>query len=314
MACDGRSKITKVKGDAFAMVIHKFLASPKFQDLAQSTQVGYRHLLSLAERPDVLGAVPVDQMRPALVQAFLDCLSDKPATQKCAQTAIKSLEKWALVRDLLPHAISTGTEAQGGDGGHIPWTDDQVALAEQHARPHLARMITLAANTGQRGSDLVKMRWTDIEDYDGRPGINVDQVKTGLKIWVPLTVPLIAALATWERRPGFILLKEDNRPFTRPQLSDRWLRERDTNAALAPIREAGLVMHGLRGAAVVRLRRAGVPGPLICDMIGMSPPMVARYSRFSVQRDNAVAGADILDRTVIERARERKMRRNGDEA
>lgn len=308
MPHDGRPKATRIKGDAFAAVIRLFLASSKFQGLAASTQVGYRHLLGLAERPDILGAVPIDQMRPALVQAFLDGLSDKPATQKCAQTAIKSLEKWALVRDLLPRAISTGTEAPGSDGGHIPWTDDHVALAEHHAKLHLSRMVTLAGNTGQRGSDLVKMRWSDLEDYEGRPGINVDQVKTGLKIWVPLTAPLIAAMATWERRPGFILLKEDGRAFTRPQLSDQWLRERDTNVALAAIREAGLVMHGLRGTAVVRLRRAGVPVALICDMVGMSPQMVARYSRFSVQRDNAVAGADILDRTVIERAREKKVR------
>ena len=309
MPRDGRPKVIKVKQETFATVIRAFLASDKFAGLALSTRVNYRHLLNLAERPDTLGAISIDEMRPALVQAFLDGLSDKPATQRCAQTALRSLEKWAIVRDKLPRSIMLGTEAPGGDGGHLPWTDEQVALAERHTRPHIARVITLAANTGQRGSDLVKMRWTDIEDYDGRPGINVDQVKTGLKIWIPLTAPLIAALATWERRPGFILLKEDGHPFTRPQLSDQWLRERDTRPALTSIREAGLVMHGLRGTAVVRLRRAGVPSPLICDMVGMSPAMVARYSRFSVQRENALAAVHILDRTAGERARAKSDRK-----
>ena len=89
-------------------------------------------------------------------------------------------------------------------------------------------MIALAANTGQRGSDLVRMRWNDIEMVDGRPGINVTQQKTGLVIWVPFTQELMAAVATWERRPEFILLKEDGHPFTHQQLSDQWLRERDT--------------------------------------------------------------------------------------
>jgi hypothetical protein len=154
MPHDERPKATKIKGETFAAVIRAFLASPKFEALAHSTRVHYRHLLHLAQRPDVLGAVPVNEMRPALTQAFLDGLSDRPGQQKCAQTAIKSLERWALVRDLLPSAISTGTEAPGGDGGHVPWTDDQVALAEEHARPHLSHVITLAANTGQRGSDL----------------------------------------------------------------------------------------------------------------------------------------------------------------
>src|SRR5712671_3413642 len=99
MQRDGRPKATKIKGDVFAAVIRKFLACPKFspnydQDdvLAKSTQTSYRHLLGIAERPDVLGAAPVEQMRPALVQAFLDGFADRPATQKNAQTAIKALE------------------------------------------------------------------------------------------------------------------------------------------------------------------------------------------------------------------------------
>jgi integrase len=299
-----RPRAIKVKPESFARVIRAFMASDKFQTkLAPSTKSNYGHLLRIAERPDVLGAVSVEQMRPALVQAFLDGFADRPAQQKMAQTAIKSLEKWALVRDLLPHAISTGTEAPGSDGGHVPWTDDQVAFAEQHVRPHLARVITLAANTGQRGSDLVKMRWTDIEEYEGRPGINVRQLKTGLEIWVPFTRQLMTAISTWERRPGFILLKEDGHPFRRQQLSDQWLRERDTRPALAPIREAGLRLHGLRGTAVVRLRRAGATVPQICDMVGMSPLMVARYCRYSDQRGNALAAVYTLERTAAERSR-----------
>jgi len=234
-----RQRAIKVKAESFATVIRKFLASPKFDALADSTRTSYRHLLGIAERPDVLGAVSTEEIRPALIQAFLDGLADRPATQKNAQTAMKSLERWAVVRDLLPRPITTGTEAPGSDGGHVPWTDEQVAIAEVRARPHLARVITLAANTGQRGSDLVKMRWTDIEEVDGRPGINVRQIKTGLEIWVPFTQALMTVMSSWERRPGFILLKEDGHPFTRQQLSDQWLRERDTKAVLAPLKEAG---------------------------------------------------------------------------
>jgi integrase len=310
MPRDGRPKATRIKTETFAAVIRAFLVSPKFEALARSTQVHYRHLLLLAQRPDTLGAVPVDEMRPALVQAFLDGLSDRPAQQKCAQTAIKSMERWALVRDLLPRAISTGTEAPGGDGGHVPWTDEQVALAEQGARPHLSRVITLAANTGQRGSDLVRMRWSDIEEFDGRTGIKVTQMKTGLQLWIPLTAALQAAISSWERRPGFILLKQDGLPWTREQLSNQWERERGTNAALAPLREAGLVMHGLRGTAVVRLRRAGATIPQISDMVGMSAQMVTRYCRYSVQRENALAAVYILDRTAGERSRDKIIKKS----
>lgn len=308
MAPGGRSKASKISVGTFASVIRAFLASKKFADLAESTQWGYRHALKLAEHPESLGPVPVDELRPALVQAFLDGLADRPAAQRTAQTAIKSLEKWAIVRDLLPQQISLGTEAPGSDGGHVPWTDEQVAYAEATAPPHISRVITLAANTGQRGSDLVKMRWTDIEDFDGQPGINVLQVKTGLQIWVPLTAALRSVLGTWERRPGFLILKEDGHPFTRQQLSNQWLRLRDTNPAFADHRAGSLVIHGLRGTAVVRLRRAGASIPQIGDMVGMSGPMVARYCRFSVQRENALAAVYLLDRTAGERSQDRSKK------
>lgn len=297
-----------IKSDTFASVIRQFMASSKFQNLAVSTQSNYGHPLKLAQLPESLGAIPVQEMRPALVQAFLDGLADRPAAQKSAQTAIKSLERWAIVRDLLPRAISTGTEAPGSDGGHVPWTDEQVTLAEHYARPHIARAVTMAANTGQRGSDLVRMRWQDIEIVEGRPGIKVTQVKTGLELWVPFTAALQASISGWERRPGFILLKEDGHPWTREQLSDQWLRERNTKAALAPLREAGLVMHGLRGTAVVRLRRAGATVLQIGDAVGMSAQMVARYCRYSVQRENALAAVYTLDRTAIERTLSNKRK------
>src|SRR6266446_5384434 len=290
-----RRRSGHIKGGTFAAVIRAYMMSPKYDALARSTRVSYGYLLRLAEQPETLGALPVDVIRPALVQAFLDGLADRPAQQQKAQTALKAVEKWAIVRDLLPYPITTGTEAPGGTGGYEPWTDEQVELAERCCRPHLSRVITLASNTGQRGSDLVKMRWSDIEEYDGRPGINVIQKKSGLVIWIPLTQELMRAIATWERRPTFILLKEDGLPFTRAQLSDQWLRERNTRPALAPLKEARLVLHGLRATAVVRLRRAGATTGQITGMVGMSENMVNRYCRFSVQRENALAAVHYLD-------------------
>ena len=296
-----RRRADKIKGGTFAAVIRAYMTSAKFASLAPSSRRSYSYLLGLAERPDTLGAVPVDIIRPALVQAFLDGLADRPGQQRVARTALKAVERWAIVRDMLAYPICTGTEAAGPGDGHEPWTEDQVALAERCAKPHLARVITLASNTGQRGSDLVKMRWSDLEDYEGRPGINVAQQKTGVRIWVPLTQELMRAIASWERRPTFILLKEDGLPWTRDQLSNQWLKARDRSPALAPLKAAGLVLHGLRATAVVRLRRAGATTLQIASMVGMSELMVTRYCRLSVQRENAIAAVHHLDRTKGER-------------
>ncbi len=50
-----------------------------------------------------------------------------------------------------------------------------------------------------------------------------------------MTELLEAAIGTWEKRPGFLILKPNGLPFRREQLSDHWLRERTKNAALAPL-------------------------------------------------------------------------------
>jgi integrase len=308
MRHDTRS--AKIKAGTFAEVIHLYLASPKFEGLAQSTKEGYRYLLGKAERPELLGAVPVGVIRPSLVQAFLDGLSNKPALQKYARAALKAVERWAIVRDLLPRSITIGTEAPGGDGGYEPWTDEQVRLAETHAKPHLARAVTLGSNTGQRGSDLVKMRWSDIEEYDGLLGINVVQKKTGLPIWIPFTQELTRAIGTWERRPTFILLSRDGLPLTRHDLSDQWRLERDTNPLLAPLKQTDRVLHGLRATAIVRLRRAGATTGQIKDMVGMSEQMVNHYCRKSVQRENAIAAVHYLN--AGRTGQQRDMRKLGD--
>ena len=71
------------------------------------------------------------------------------------------------------------------------------------------------------------------------------------------------------------------------------------NEALAPLREAGLVLHGLRATAVVRARKAGASVLQIASMFGMSEPMVARYSRLAEQEEMALAAVHYLDRTPV---------------
>jgi integrase len=282
------------------------LASPKFAKLAAGTQVNYRHLLELAGARGILGDVKVTVIRPRLVQLFLDGLADRPGAQTNAKVALKAVEKWAIVRDLLPYPITTGTEVVGGGDGHHPWSEQQVETAVRHACPDVARAIMLAASTGQRGSDLIRMRWSDVETADGRSisvdarmGINVRQRKTGLRLWIPLSNAIAAAMASWERAPGAILRNHGQPWRNRDQLTKAWKRQRDTKAELVPCR--GLVMHGLRATACVRLSRLGATTRQIADMVGLSEPMVARYCRFSSQKENAMAAVLRLDGTPWQR-------------
>jgi len=283
-------------------VLDEYEASPNFTKNAGTTQANYRRILRWAH--DVLGAIPIGDLKPSLVQYALDKLADRPAAQFNAKAVLGAVDKWAAVRDKLPREITKGTEAPGSDGGHQPWTDTQVALAEREARPDLSRVVTIAVNTGQRGSDIVRMRLTDLEErtdpatHARVAGIHVVQQKTGLRLWVPLTDALAAKIAEWRRDigpPWLLVTRPSGEPYTRPLLSWHWNKERDTNSALATISEAGLALHGLRATCVVRLRQRGASVLQICSMVGMSEPMVARYSRLADQGDMAMAAVHYLN-------------------
>jgi integrase len=241
------------------------------------------------------------------VQFFLDGLADTPSKQKNAQAVLRAVEKFAMAHDLLPGTITRGTYTVPSDGGHEPWSDSHVALAEAHARPDLARIVTLMVHTGQRGSDIVRMRWADVEEHDGTAGINVTTQKVGRRLWIPFSAELRGILATWERRPPFFLvLRPGGEPYTRELLSWHWNHERDTNALLEPLAQAKAVLHGLRATCVVRLRHRRATSLEIASMIGMSLPMVERYSRFADQRDLALAAIHHFDAGTTGTLGERK--------
>lgn len=301
-----RPKPHKIADGDFAAVIRDYLASPDFNSgLEPSSQVLYRHILKLASRYDTLGALSVHVIRPALVQAFLDGLAATPGKQKNARGVLSAVEKWAMVRDRLPMPITRGTYVTNSeDGGHEPWPDSWIDLAVRHARADLARVVQLAYHTGQRGSDIVRMRFSDIDEQTDpvtgirHTGITVRRTqKVGLRLWIPCTAELLTAIATWERRPPFFLVLNpfSGEPYTRENLSWHWNKERDTNALLEPLAKGQAVLHGLRASCVVRLRSRGANSLQIQYMVGMSPQMVERYSRLADQRAMAIAAVHQLD-------------------
>lgn len=287
------------------------MASPNFTKNSAATQSSWRHELTLAE--EILGHFSNNEIHQADIQQFLDGIAEYPGKQMVALTALKQVDKWALVRRKLATPVTFGCEVLGCDGGHIPWTDEQVLIGEKYAGDGFSRVITLASNTGQRISDFTRMCWNDLEPFEGRMGVNIrgGQKKTKRSQWVPLTQELATALETWERRLGPLVLTPAGAPWNPRSISTRWARERRTNPDLAPLRNVefegmcrDLTLHGLRGTACVRLLRAGATTRQIADMVGMSEPTVKRYTRFTEQKQNALAGVRHLDRTTIERKKE----------
>ncbi|PVA05713.1 tyrosine-type recombinase/integrase [Thalassorhabdomicrobium marinisediminis] len=142
----------------------------------------------------------------------------------------------------------------------------------------------LLLGSGQRIGDVLKMKWSDLEDG----GLNVKQGKTGKPLWVPLTAQLHAALDATPKRSVFILTNE---AATGP-----W-SYRGAAQAIRKIRaQIGALdydNHALRYTAAVELLNAGADDDVIAAVPGQSTAMVRHYTRSARQKVRALKAREI---------------------
>jgi hypothetical protein len=93
---------------SFYDLCQRFLESEKFASLSPGSQDLWRRELEFARAPLCLGAVSLADLRPALIQRYLDGWHHKPGKQANALRALRALEKWAVARDLLQRPMTLG--------------------------------------------------------------------------------------------------------------------------------------------------------------------------------------------------------------
>lgn len=247
--------------------------------LSEGTQRQYRRQLNLARK--VWGDLNVDGLRPVHVRAMMQKYANTPGKANNFLWCMSALSAWARVNDHISQSFIEGVKAFDlSDRGHKPWTPEQIAVI--HALPDsmMRRGLFLYLYTGQRGSDVVRLGWTDIDEG----GFALAQQKTGREVWIPIVPELAAEMATWEKRPGPFLLLERGKPFSRTRFWRHFNELREQTPALAKV-----TLHGLRSTAVIMLRRTGLEILQISDIVGMSPQMIQRYCRFADKKASGKA-------------------------
>jgi len=171
---------------------------------------------------------------------------------------------------------------------------------DQDCPPHLQFVRMGLHYTGQRGGDVVAMKWAD---FDGKR-IYVVQEKTGTKLWLNCPKPLLAALRREQRKTNreYIFHHAYDAPFANAQTLSQAIKNR--------LRDLGLTdytMHGLRKNAGMELALAGCTVPEIMAVLGHKTPKMALFYVQQVQQadmnENAVAKWD----AAIEQRTARKV-------
>jgi len=249
--------------------------------LSDGTKEQYKRSLGVVR--GAWGDLRADALRPSHVQALMERLAATPGKANNVLDGLRAMCRWANgPREMLTRDPTAGVAHFEDGEGHKPWTPEHLRLADEKFTGMLRRGYVLGRYTGQRISDVVRLGFTDIDEG----GFSLRQKKTGVQPWCPIFPELEAEIATWEKRPGPFLLQDNGKPFTTNLLWKLFDKAREDHPELADA-----VWHGLRANSVIHLRQSNYSIAQISDMIGMSPPMVERYSRYA---DRKAGGKAVL--------------------
>lgn len=159
------------------------------------------------------------------------------------------------------------------DRSGIIWTDDDLAELEKVAPPEIMWAARLAALTGLRQADLLRLSWSHI----GSLAIEVRTRKTGSTATIPLYGALRTLLAAIPKRATTVLTTTKGRPW-KTGFGASWQ---------TVVKAAGIDkhFHDLRGTAVTKLYVADLTIREIGVIVGWSEPSVETIINRYVKRD-----------------------------
>lgn len=150
------------------------------------------------------------------------------------------------------------------------WRPADLNAFRRVASSEMRLALEMALWTGQRQSDLLKLKWSS---YDGNR-LAFRQGKRGRRVDMPLPKPLRQILDELIRRADTILTAPSGEPWRtdpRPTHFQHLWRRTTLEAGLD-----GLHFHDLRGTACTRLAEAGATPSEIAAMLGWSLSSVNR--------------------------------------
>jgi integrase len=161
----------------------------------------------------------------------------------------------------------------------VIWSDEDLDALLAHASTEMAWAARLAALTGLRRGDLVKLAWTHIGEF-------AIELKTGKSkgrrtVTIPMIKDLRALLATIPKRATTVLTSSDKRPWTGDGLGSSWWKL----IQVSGLKDKGLRFHDFRGTAATRLFRANLSLREIAEMLGWSEDRVEKIINRYVKRD-----------------------------
>lgn len=275
-----------------AKMIDAYERSPEWANLAGNTRKSYRRHLDYFRAK--IGTFDPDRIRTRHLNEMRDALADKPTDANRKIACLSALYSWGQSQDWCktnPAIVVKKLAPTGRKRG--PWPLDLIDAARKTATGRDLLLFELLLGTGQRISDVLNMRWGDM---DG-DGITVTQAKTKAKVYIPLTDRLRRILAETPKRGLWTVCQNNGQ---RVSYNLAW---KDMMALRVAIGAKGYDIHSLRHSAASEI--ASLPG-MTADHVraitGHSAvEMVRLYAGEAMQKARAKEAQAARNRTRPER-------------
>lgn len=172
------------------------------------------------------------------------------------------------------------------DRSEIIWADDDMAALKAKCSVEIALAVDLAAHTGLRVSDLIKLSWSHVGEHaivmnTGKRSGKSKKVKQAI---VPLYADLKALLDRIPKRATTVLTSSKKRPWTYNGLASSF---GEAKAETWPEGD-DLHFHDLRGTAATKFYLAGLTIREIAETMAWDEEYVERIIRRYVSRTAAI--------------------------
>lgn len=192
---------------------------------------------------------------------------------------------------VLSHAVELGKvgsnpcegikQLYSADRSHIIWTDGDILQLKSSCSSDIADAVDLAAHTGLRLGDLLRLSWSHVGTDAIR--ITTGKSKHRREAFIPLYDDLRAVLACIPRRSTAVLSNVRRRPWAPNGFGTAFNRAK----IAAGMHDRDLHFHDLRGTAATKFYVAGLPERVIAEIMGWEEEHVSRIIRRYVDRSVA---------------------------
>jgi integrase len=240
---------------------------------------------SLTHLKPFFGEYPLRKIHSGLVQRYIDQRMTKkedgsrirPATVNREQTTLSAMFREAVKRRLTDKNPVRGIRQLPENNTVVRYlTDDEEIELFKELSEHLKPIVTTALNTGMRKSELLGLRWEEV-DLEQRL-ICIKNAKNHKKRYIPINDVVLEVMNEQRRHD-----KDAEHVFPSRRSKNHW--KNVDGAWQRAVRRAKIVnfrFHDLRHTFASRLIRKGVPIKAVQELLGHGSIVVTmRYAHLA---------------------------------